>query len=726
LGRVTAVLLGVLLFSVNSWPQQPAKRPKIGVALQGGGAKGLAHIGVLQWFEEHHIPIDYLAGTSMGGLVGGLYATGHSPSEIHKIVSTGIDWGVVMSGVTPYQQLAFRRKEDLRAFPNGLELGLRSGVQLPGGLNSGQPVRLIINRYTLPYSGNRSFDTLPTPFRCVATDLISGKAIVFKDGSLPNALRATMSIPGVFAPVRDGDKVYADGGLLNNLPTDVVKDMGADIVIGVHLTTGPVQPQNVKSMIQVAGASNDVMIDANELRGMERADLLITVNMAGYTTLDFSRVEEIIPKGHEAAQARANVLMPFSLSDEEWKRYVADRDARRVRTEAVPQFVEVAGVKGDLANEIEQDLSGFKGEKIDTARLEAKITRMVGRGRFTSLSYGLTTRDGQPGLLINAEQKDYAPPWLKPGFFVDGSDPNNVQFTVGARLTFLDVGGYRSEARFDFAIGSTYSFAGEYYHPFTPTTRWFIAPQISASRSPLNLYVKSTFLAEYKINDVAGGVDVGYTFDPYSEFRFGYQAGYLNAGRWVGSPLLPSVSGRTGKTRVSYAMDRLDNPVIPRSGVALLASTGWADANPGAKNGFPVGEVNFLAFQPIAKRSSIYGALAGGSTFGYDSTGLPVFSLGSASRLAAYGINEFLTNQYIYGRVGYIHRLGNMPAILGSGMYLDVQGEFAKPYGLPNAGVPGDFAGGVIMDTVLGPVLVGGAVGRTDHHKWFFQLGRVF
>jgi len=238
--------------------------------------------------------------------------------------------------------------------------------------------------------------------------------------------------------------------------------------------------------------------------------------------------------------------------------------------------------------------------------------------------------------------------------------------------------------------------------------------------------VKGTFLSEYRINNAGGGVDLGYTFDPYSELRFGYQAGYLNASRWVGSPLLPSVSGRTGKTRVSYAMDRLDNPVIPRRGVALLASGGWADANPGAKKAFPVGELNFLAFHPVGKPSSVYLDVGGGSTLGYDSTGLPVFSLGSASRLAAYGINEFLTNQYIYGRAGYLHRLGNMPPILGSGMYFDVHGEFAKPYGLPNAGVPGDVAGGIIMDTILGPVIVGGAVGKADHHKWFFQLGRVF
>jgi NTE family protein len=248
--RLVCFVFFYALFSSDTcWSQQPAPRPKIGVALQGGGAKGLAHIGVLQWFEDRHIPIDYIAGTSMGGLIGGLYATGHSPAEIQQIVEQ-TDWGAVMSGETPYESLSFRRKEDLTAFPNGLELGLRQGVQLPGGLNSGQAVRFIIDRYVLPYSSEDDFDKLPIPFRCVATDLISGKSIVLGHGSLSDALRATMSIPGVFSPVKSNNRIYADGGLLNNLPTDVARQMGADIVIGVHLTTGPVAPENVRSMFQ--------------------------------------------------------------------------------------------------------------------------------------------------------------------------------------------------------------------------------------------------------------------------------------------------------------------------------------------------------------------------------------------------------------------------------------------------------------------------------------------
>jgi NTE family protein len=304
-----------------------------------------------------------------------------------------------------------------------------------------------------------------------------------------------MSIPAAFSPVKQDGKIIADGGLLNNLPTDVVRAMGADVVIGVHLTTGPVVPRNVSSMFQVAGRSTDVMIEANELRGMEQADILITVNLAGFSTLNFSRVQEIIPIGHRAAEQRSQVLSRFALSDDEWNRYLARRKSRIVSGPVVPEFVQVEGTSPKLAKDIEEQLSPFVGKPINVPDLEQKLTRHVGSGRFNSMSYSLTNQNQKQGLLINAEEKDYAPPWIKPGFFVDGSDPNNVQFSLGARLNFLDVGGYRSEVRADFSIGATYLLGTEYYHPLTNTSRWFIAPSVYASRSPLNLYAADTFLA---------------------------------------------------------------------------------------------------------------------------------------------------------------------------------------------------------------------------------------
>lgn len=724
--KIFCIALCLLLSSSSLWSQQAADRPRLGVALQGGGAKGLAHIGVLQWFEEHHIPIDELAGTSMGGLIGGLYATGQSPAELRRIVG-GLDWASLIGGVTPYRDLAFRRKEDLRAYPNQLELGLRDGVQLPGGLSSGQPIRMLIDRYVLPYSDSQSFDNLPIPFRCVGTDLVSGKSIVFQKGSLATALRATMSLPGIFSPVKEDGQILADGGLLNNLPTDVVKGMGADIVIGVHLTTGPVAPQNVSSFFQVAMGSSDVMINANELRGMERADVLITVDLAGYTTMDFSRTQEIITKGYEAAQAHANILSRFALKDDEWNQYLKRRQARLKTIVPVPQFFEVKGTSDLLAKDIEKELAPFVGQPLNSADLENLLTLQIGRGRFNSISYGLTQRDGKSGLLISVEEKDYAPPWVKPGVAVDGSDPDNVQFSFGSRLTFSDIGSYRSEVRVDFAIGSTYSLTTEYFHPLTATTNWFVAPYVDLSRSPLNLYLNNTFLAEYKLNQFEGGVDLGYSLDRFSEMRFGYEAGYESANRWIGSPLLGSLSGRTGRTRARYAMDRLDNPVIPRSGTALLVDSGWTDANPGARTGFPTAELNFEQFHRISRPASLYFIAAGGTTFGHDQTGLPPFALGGPNRLAAYGINQFLTNQYFYFRGGYLRRLGRLPSVLGNSLYLDAHYELAKPYtSLSTIKLPNDGVVGVVMQTLLGPVLIGGSVGEGGYSKWFFQLGKVY
>jgi NTE family protein len=180
--------------------ERPKDRPRIGVALEGGGALGLAHIGVLEWFEEHHIPVDYVAGTSMGGLVGGFYATGMSPAELQKLIA-GVDWNAVLGDATPYEDLSYRRKEDQRAYPNAFILGLRNGLSLPAGLNSGHQIGLLIDRITLPYYKLVSFDALPTPFRCVATDIVSGQQVVFEEGSLAEALRSTMSIPGALAPV---------------------------------------------------------------------------------------------------------------------------------------------------------------------------------------------------------------------------------------------------------------------------------------------------------------------------------------------------------------------------------------------------------------------------------------------------------------------------------------------------------------------------------------------
>src|SRR5215467_10812843 len=306
----------------------PQRRPKIGVALEGGGAMGLAHIGVLKWFEEHHIPVDYVAGTSMGGLVGGFYATGMTPEEIQVLIE-GLDWRKILGDRTPYEDLSYRRKEDQRAYPNSLIFGLRNGLSAPAGLIPGHQIGLLIDRVTLPYYGLASFDDMPVPFRCVATDIVSGKPHVFQDGPLAVALRSTMSIPGAFSPVREGKAVYVDGGLLDNLPTDVVRQMGAEIVIAVHLEPGPVEAHNIQSVFSVLNQSVSTMLQENELHSLAQADAIVAVPLREYNTVDYAKRDAIMQRGYEAAKAKAPLLNAFALNDADWDSYLQARRTRK-------------------------------------------------------------------------------------------------------------------------------------------------------------------------------------------------------------------------------------------------------------------------------------------------------------------------------------------------------------------------------------------------------------
>src|SRR5713101_2355801 len=316
----------------------PSTRPRIGVALEGGGAMGIAHIGVLKWFEEHRIPVDYVAGTSMGGLVAGFYATGMSPDELKALID-GLDWRKILGDRTPYEDLSFRRKEDQRAYPNSLVFGLRRGFSAPSGLNAGHQIGLLIDRVTLPYDQVPSFDALPVPFRCVATDLVSQKAYVFKDGSLAVALRSTMSIPGAFSPVNDGQAVFVDGGLMNNLPTDVVRQMGAGIVIAVHLERGPVEAKDIQSVFSVLNHSVRVVLEENEVRSLAQSDAVVSVPLADYRSVDYAKSEQIVRRGYEAANGRERLLEAFALDDAAWQERQQVREARKRSDVPTPQFI---------------------------------------------------------------------------------------------------------------------------------------------------------------------------------------------------------------------------------------------------------------------------------------------------------------------------------------------------------------------------------------------------
>jgi NTE family protein len=702
-------------------------RPAIGVALEGGGALGQAHIGVLKWFEEHHIPVDYLAGTSMGGLVAGLYATGKSADELSAIVKTA-DWPLLLGGGTPYQDLSFRRKEDARDIPNAIQIGLKNGVSLPPGLNSGHQVNLLIDRETLPYSTIKSFDDLPIPFRCVSTEIVSGKAYVFQSGSLSDAMRATMSIPGVFAPVRRGNQIFVDGGMVDNLPTDVVRKMGADVVIAVHLQISPASAKEIQSAFSILGRSVGLVIAETEIRGMGEADLIVKANVEKFDSTDYEKSGELIQVGYNAAEEKAQVLKAYSLDDQAWAEYLRHIQSR-IRTRiGIPQFVKIEGVEGEAALNMQRLFATAIGKPIDDKTLDRLLTRLTGVGRYDSVTYGMIREDDTDGLVVRVHEKSYAPPVVRPTLIVDGTQTDDPTFTLGARLTFMDVAGYGSEWRTDVLVGQTYGVSSELYRPFQPLGRWFFAPFASTSQSTFLIYGKSDPKSDYRIDRVLGGLDLGYAFNRYSELRVGYGAGYDDYMLRLGAPDLGTYSGRVGAFHLRYTLDHTDEAVIPTHGYYFRSNFNYYDSFPGATEAFPSLQATAQYFQPILHRDSIFLIAEGGSTFGFRNTGIPQFFLGGVGRLSAYGLNELFGNQYFTGRAGYLRKVFTLPPFVGKQVYLIGYAELGKMYGdpfpVPRLSVDG--AAGLLAETSFGPVFVGGSVGDSGHQKWFFQLGRVF
>jgi len=638
------------------------------------------------------------------------------------------DWDLLLGGETPYEDLSFRRKEDARDIPNSIEIGLKQGPTLPPGLNTGQQVTLLIDRETLPYSSIKSFDDLPIPFRCVSTELVSGTAYVFKSGSLSDAMRATMSIPGVFAPVRRDNQIFVDGGMVDNLPTDVVRKMGADVVIGVHLQISPATAKEIQSAFGILGRSVALIIAETEIRGMEGADLMVKADVQKYSTLDYAKSNELMAIGYSAAQEKAALLKPYELDDAAWADYLKEKESR-VRTKiGVPQFVRVVGVEGDSRMNMEKFLSPLAGKPVDIKELDQLLTRLVGVGRYGSITYDLIEDHGKTGLLVRVNEKSYAPPTLRPGFEINGTQPDNVTFTFASRITAMDVAGFRSEWRTDFSFGETYGLRSELYRPFQPFGKWFFTPIAGASRGAFYIYNHNNPKAVYRLDRAEGEFDVGYGISRFSEVRVGYAGDYADASLRLGTPDFNSYSGNIAALHARYIIDHTNEPVIPTQGYYLKSNFYYYNQFPNATQAFPTLEINAQYFQQVFKRDSIFIIGSGGSTFGYHNTGVPQFFLGGVGRLTAYGLNELLGNQYFVGRVGYLKKVFTLPPFVGRDVYVIGYGEVGKIYNDP-LGAPklsGDGAAGLLADTALGPMFIGGSVGDTGHSKWFFQLGRVF
>jgi NTE family protein len=705
-------------------------RPRIGLALSGGGALGLAEIGVIQWMEENHIPVDRIAGTSMGGIIGAMYATGMSPAEMREFAEK-IDWDKAFLPEPAFTDLSYRRKEDRRNFLINAPLGLKHGLSGPNGFNPGLGVGLWLDRIAFPEFDIKSFDDLPIPFRCVATDMLSGEGVVLRDGALAQAVRASMAIPGVFTPVELNGRVLADGGMVQNIPVETVRAMDADAVIAVELRTARGDRAQLQTLTGVLTRAVDVMITQNERRSLALAQVTVSVDTTGFFATDYDRVKDLIQLGYKTAAATSTALLPYAIQDSgQWEQYLSARDARKHPRPQRVEKVEVVGADSDTNNRIQGELSKNIRGPLDLSALDTRLTRIAGDGQFDRLGYEGFTQSGVPGLRVTTHEKSYGPPFVDLAVNVDGSGVAAFDFSAGARVTFMDFADHGGEWRSDILFGSSNLAATEFYQPLAQS-HFFVAPYAFASKVSRNSFTGLDRVAVFGDERAGGGFDIGYNSGRRSEFRAGYEIFNGKLSPLIGSAGLPTVDGSTGEFRARYVWDGQDSPSVPSVGTRVIASLSRVLQSPGLAHPISQLDVQTSSFVPIGPATSLFFIASGGTTFRGEAGPFQVFALGGPFHLGAYLPQEFLGNHYAYSSLGFRRELYRLPQLIGNKIYWGAWYEAGSAFGSTASDpgpviVRGTFNLGLIADTFVGPIAVAGSVSPTGQSRINFSIGRLF
>ena len=727
-----AGLLAASILVVPATAQSTA-RPKLGLALGGGAARGIAHIGLLQWLEEHRIPIDFIAGASMGALVGGAYAAGMTPEELRELMRDA-DWDLIFLADSPFRYKTFRRKEDARQFPAQIELGLKKGLRLPSGLNAGQGVQAMLDRIASRYPDLESFDDLPTPFRAVTTDLDEAIVVVLDRGSLAEAMRATMAIPGVFTPVSRDGRLLVDGGTLDNVPADVTRSMGADIVMAVNVgsrTDGFIAPTN---FIDVLGSTMDTMMAIGVSRSLESADIVITPDLRGFPGTDYRRSQELIERGYQAAEAVKDQLLPYAFDAETYEAWRRARLAKkRVGTPRI-DAVRVEGVPEDDAERIREALHrSLVGDEMKIEDIEHEVLRLTGTDRYETIRYALPEEDGKTTLDVHITPKTLGPPFLLPALELENIDSNTFALNLRGRVVFYDTLVPNSEIRLDLAVGTRQEASIELYRRLLGT-RLFIAPRAYWNRISLNGYdTEGELVADYREKVTGGGLDLGLDLGSRSELRVGYDALDLRTRLRVGAPSLPEAEGANRFASIRWTFDGQTSPVIPSRGIFSrvglryyfdspdIVLSGEKLAGPSTYAQF---EARFSRFHRFHERHRIFYGASGGSSFG-DDPGYNEFRLGGLLRLGAFHNGEVIGNNYILGLGGFLYQVMRLPDVIGANGYFGAWLEAGSAFDeWSETSHQWNASGGFVLETFLGPLFVGGSVSLTNGDgRFYVNLG---
>ena len=729
---VSTLALIALTMSVDAGAQSSQPRPRVGVAFGGGSARGLAHVGVVRWFEEHHIPIDVIAGTSMGGLIGGAFATGMSADEISQLLDH-TNWDE-MFGFSSFQYKNVRRKQDARDYPSRIELGIRSGLSLPLALNSGQQVDFLLTRIAGPYLSMASFDALPTPFRAVAVDLVTAQQVVLAEGALASAMRATMSLPGIFPPVERDEMVLVDGGAINNVPADVVRAMGADVVIAINVGFKGDRRTVSRSLFGVMGQTIDTMMQTSTRRSLESADIVINPPLTEYSSQDWRLSSELAIEGYRAAEAMRDKLLPLAVSDGEWASYQQQRQDRRGTDWPVPQFVTLSGAVAPDVARFEQLLAAHVARPLDVDALETDLETLTGLDRYETVGWHLDESGGRVGLVVEARPKAHGPPFLMLGVNLQNTTTDAFSLQLAARYLTFDLLGAGSELRLDGVIGTQPGAAAEAYWPLWDSS-WFVAAGASAQRTTLNFVQDDVVAARYDETRAGVGFSAGINLAAVSDLRLGVSVGHLNAAIRTGDPQLPELSGRETRARLQFRHDGQDSPVVPSHGVHSVAVIDHILGAPDLPPTSPTMRSNAGVTQAEV-RASIFGSrgargrafLVGGAGTTWEHP-LPTeqFELGSPLRLGALDVGELRGDHYESVTAGYLHSITRLPDFLGGPVWLGGWLENGSAFNdIDSAKWYTNVSTALLADTIIGPTLLAASIDLRGGWRYYMGVGRLF
>lgn len=685
--RCAGLLAGLALLA--GWPATAAAadtplsrllhpaRPKVALVLSGGGARGLSHVGVLQVLEAARVPVDMVVGTSMGAIVGGLYAAGMSPQALQDEV-VSLDWGGIFQRSEPRQLLSQRRKEEDFELAPLIELGFRDGeFRLPTGAVSTRSLELLLRRYTLGARHLASFDGLPIPFRAVATDMETGEPIVMDHGDLAAALRASMSVPGVFSPLEVNGRILGDGGLVNNLPVDVARRMGADVIIAVNIGTPLAGRETLGTLVGITTQMVNILTEQNVRRSMDmltKSDLLLLPDLGTITSASFDRAEDLVKIGRDYAESVRQALDRFAVTPEAYAAWQAHRQTRLTQEQGADSWVSQVrfeGVEQDRIDRVRQLVDSEAGQPLDVQRVEQDLRTLAATGDFDRVDYRLDRLHAESGeaLVIRLRENDWGPNYLRMGLDLrtdfEGQSAFNLRLSHNRRW----INRYGAEWRNLLQLGQTSVASTEFYQPLGRDGTQFLSAYLSSSLRRVDLFEGSgEAAASLSRTHVDLGLDYGWplgVLGHLGEARVGLLSAWRQTSPKIISTSLSDIDPaiwrqrwRDNGLRFSLVSDQLDYANFPTSGYRL--------------RGELIGGRRLVSGQPSSSFVKMDLTATGAITWGRDTLNLGFraarasrlaigsideFSLGGFQQLSGFRIGQVSGNMLAFGRLTYYHRL---------------------------------------------------------------------